>query len=85
MDWNFFLKIFDDVEVFFEFRMIYFGGIGELMVYLCFMDMVREVKRCGFVFGISINGIFFIDEMMREFVKFGVDLIYFFMDMVLIV
>ncbi len=83
MDWNLFLKILDDAEAFPpELRMIYFGGIGEPTVHPRFMDMVRDVKRRGFALGISTNGTLLTDEMMREFAKIGVDLIYFSMDTV---
>ncbi|WP_206205899.1 tungsten cofactor oxidoreductase radical SAM maturase [Thermococcus sp. Bubb.Bath] len=82
MDWDLFLKILDDAEEFPELRMVYFGGIGEPTVHPRFMDMVKEVKRRGFALGISTNGTLLTDEMMREFAKLGVELIYFSMDTV---
>ncbi|MFA4662926.1 tungsten cofactor oxidoreductase radical SAM maturase [Pyrococcus kukulkanii] len=80
MDWNLFLKILDDAEEFPELKMIYFGGIGEPAVHPRFMDMVREVKRRGFALGMSSNGVLLTESILEEFVKLGVDLIYFSMD-----
>ncbi|CAB49873.1 tungsten cofactor oxidoreductase radical SAM maturase [Pyrococcus abyssi] len=80
MDWELFLKVLGDAEELPELKMIYFGGIGEPSVHPRFMDMVREVKERGFRLGMSSNGVLLNDKILEEFVKLGVDVIYFSMD-----
>ncbi|AEC52456.1 cofactor modifying protein [Pyrococcus sp. NA2] len=82
MDWDLFLKILDDAEEFPELKMIYFGGVGEPSFHPKFMEMVREVKRRGFALGMSTNGVLLKDDVLEEFVKLGVDLVYFSMDVI---
>ncbi|GAB4505860.1 MAG: tungsten cofactor oxidoreductase radical SAM maturase [Anaerolineales bacterium] len=75
-----FARLMEGIEALPEKPLIVFGGFGEPLFHPKIREMVRRAKAAASHVELITNGILFTEDLAREFIRLGVDRVWFSLD-----
>ncbi len=75
-----FARLMEGIEALTEKPVIVFGGFGEPLVHPKIREMVRRAKAVASRVELITNGILFTEDVALEFIRLGVDIVWFSLD-----